>query len=155
MGRDASAVSAIMSRVKSANTAPELLLRAALTARGLRYRLHRGDIPGKPDIVFITAKVAVFVDGDYWHGNQWRLRGHKSLASQLGKVHNRGYWLAKIQKNMERDRRINLTLQKTGWKVVRIWESELKKSPEKAAARVEKVLLLRARPQPRRIPAGR
>ena len=145
MGRDASAVSSIMSRVKSADTAPELLLRAALTARGLRYRLHRGDIPGKPDIVFISAKVAVFVDGDYWHGNQWRLRGHKSLAGQMGKVHNRDYWLAKIMGNMERDRRINRILRKSGWKVIRIWESQLKKSPEKAANRVEKTLASRGR----------
>jgi DNA mismatch endonuclease (patch repair protein) len=150
MPRDPKIVSGVMARVKSQNTGPELALRKALTARGLRYRLHRADIHGKPDIVFISAKVAVFVDGDYWHGNQWRLRGHKSLAGQLSKVHNRRFWLAKIQRNMDRDRQTNSALRKAGWKVVRIWESRVNKSPDKAAERVVKAVAGRGggRPPP-------
>jgi len=133
-----------MAAVKSRDTTPEIALRKALFAMGLRYRLGGSSqgsaLPGKPDILFLSARVAVFVDGDYWHGNQWKLRGHKSLEEQLAGVSNRSYWLTKIKRNMERDRRVNANLKKAGWKVVRIWESAIMKSPERVAAKVAQVV---------------
>lgn len=129
-----------MRRVKGKDTAPEMTLRRALWRRGLRYRVHAADLPGKPDIVFRGDKVAVFVDGDFWHGNQWRLRGKASLADQMGTVHNTTYWTEKIERNMARDRRNDAALRRMGWKVIRIWESALKRSAARSAARVERAL---------------
>lgn len=140
MPRDKKIVSATMAKVKSRHTAPEIALRRALFAMGLRYRLGGRGLPGKPDIVFVAARVAVFVDGDYWHGNQWKLRGYESLEDQLEGVSNRGYWVAKIKRNMERDLRINAQLLQTGWKVARVWESAIMKSPEKEAAKVARMV---------------
>lgn len=125
-----------MKAVKSSGTAPEMAMRRILWNAGLRYRLHKKELPGKPDIVFTRAKVAVFVDGDFWHGNQWRLRGFKSLEDQLEKVGNRAYWENKIRKNIQRDRAVDTALRKAGWKVIRIWESQVKRNPARAAARV-------------------
>ena len=139
-----------MAKVKSRGTRPELTLRQALTALGLRYRLGGLGLPGKPDILFTKAKVAVFVDGDFWHGNQWKLRGHKSLEGQLGAVSNRDYWLAKIRRNMERDRRVSAQLKQAGWKVIRIWESSISKSPRKAAAKVAQAVALGKKNSPAR-----
>jgi len=139
-----------MAKVKSRGTGPELTLRQALTALGLRYRLGGLGLPGKPDILFTRAKVAVFVDGDFWHGNQWKLRGHKSLEGQLGAVSNRDYWLAKIRRNMERDRRVSAQLKQAGWKVIRIWESSISKSPPKAAAKVARAVALGKKSSPAR-----
>lgn len=136
--RDKAVVSKTMSAVKSANTAPEILLRKTLWRMGLRYRLHVKTLPGKPDIVFAKSKVAVFVDGDFWHGRQWRLRGFKSLAGQFDGVSNKPYWVGKITRNIARDRKVGSQLRKLGWRIVRIWESDLKKDVEKAGKRVRK-----------------
>ncbi len=91
----------------------------------------------------MSAKVAVFVDGDYWHGNQWRLRGFKSLDGQLRGVSNRSYWKKKIEGNMTRDRENTAKLKKAGWKVVRIWESDINKRPEWAAGKVARAVTCR------------
>ena len=125
-----------MAAVKSADTGPEIILRKELWSRGLRYRLHKASLPGKPDIVFTAARVAVFVDGDYWHGNQWKLRGFASMEEQLSTVRNRDYWEKKIKRNMDRDRKVNADLRKLGWKVVRLWESDILRRPDWAAGKV-------------------
>lgn len=130
--RDKAVVSKTMSAVKGADTAPEVLLRKTLWRMGLRYRLHVKTLPGKPDIVLAKSRVAVFVDGDFWHGRQWRLRGHKSLESQFNGVSNKSYWVEKITRNMARDREVGAQLRKLGWRVVRIWESDLRADVEKA-----------------------
>lgn len=127
-----------MSAVKSANTTPEVLLRKTLWRMGLRYRLNVKTLPGKPDIVFAKAKVALFVDGDFWHGRQWRLRGYKSLESQFDGVSNKPYWVEKIRRNIARDREVGGQLRKLGWRVVRVWESEIKKDVGKAVKQVLK-----------------
>ncbi|MBI5564224.1 MAG: DNA mismatch endonuclease Vsr [Chloroflexi bacterium] len=124
---EASTVSNKMKQVKSEDTAPEIALRQAVWARGLRYRLHGADLPGKPDIVLPRHKIAVFVDGDYWHGNQWRQRGFRSLEEQLEQVHNKEYWLKKIERNMVRDQRVVSELISDGWRVIRFWESDITK----------------------------
>lgn len=125
MPRDSKIVSKTMKAVKGADTKPEIKLRRGLFARGLRYRVHRKNLPGKPDIVFGPAMVAVFVDGDFWHGAQWKQRGFKSLDDQLDKVNNKKYWIEKIKRNMARDTENNGKLKKAGYKVIRIWESDI------------------------------
>lgn len=137
-------MTAAMRAVKSVQTGPELILRKALAARGARYRLHYAKAPGRPDIAFVSARVAVFVDGDYWHGNQWRLRGFASLDEQLENVANKEYWKRKIERNMARDRENDGKLRKSGWKVIRVWESDIKKDAEKAAAKIVRAVAARA-----------
>ncbi|MEN3313739.1 MAG: mismatch endonuclease, patch repair protein [Actinomycetota bacterium] len=128
------------------DTACELQLRRALWRLGLRYRVARRDLPGKPDIVFAAARVAVFVDGDFWHG--------RDLVARLAKLqagHNAPYWTAKIRRNVERDANNTELLQAAGWEVLRFWESELLADPV-AAARVVEAAVSRRR-QPRSGPA--
>ncbi len=116
-----------MRAVHSENTSPELALRKALWARGFRYRLHRKNLPGKPDLVFPSRKVALFIDGDYWHGRQWQKRGFASLEAQMGRVNNSEYWIKKISGNVARDKKTDRELRALGWVVIRVWESDLKK----------------------------
>lgn len=118
-------VSETMRRVKSKDTAPEMLLRKALTREGLRYRVAPSRIIGKPDIVFPSARVAVFVDGDFWHGNQWQRRGHASVAEQFRASETQEYWLRKLASNMSRDCRVTAELLRDGWTILRLWESDI------------------------------
>lgn len=123
--------SEIMSRIRGKNTKAELLFRKALSAvvypKGFRYRLHYKKIIGRPDIVFVKQKIAIFIDGDFWHG-----RGFSRGKSKLPKK----YWIPKIKENIRRDRRVNRILKKEGWKVIRIWESDMKKKMVKYIKRV-------------------
>lgn len=127
--------SALSSRIKSKNraahTSPELQLRRALSRLGAHYRLHSRDLSGRPDIVFRRAKVAVFVDGDFWHGRNWASRKRR-----LAKGTNPDYWVAKIQANRLRDRRHSASLKSLGWLVIRVWESEVGRDADGIAARI-------------------
>jgi DNA mismatch endonuclease, patch repair protein len=105
---------------RKTNTKPEILLRRALWHQGFRYNKNRADLPGRPDIVFWRARVIVFVDGDFWHGNNWI-----ELKAKLAKGHNPDYWIGKIEGNMQRDSELNRELCQAGWFVLRIWESEI------------------------------
>ena len=87
------------------------------------YRLHRESLPGKPDISFGRSQIAVFVDGAFWHGHS----GKKLPKS------NRGYWKAKIARNVERDRRTDVALESAGWHVIRLWDFEIERDPGAAA----------------------
>jgi DNA mismatch endonuclease (patch repair protein) len=118
-----------MSAIKSTNTSPELRLRRALWARGLRFRVHVKSLPGRPDIVFPRAKIAVFCDGDYWHGHNWALRGFMSLPEELATY--KPYWREKILGNVRRDEVNNQKLTELGWTVIRVWESEIKAATQK------------------------
>jgi DNA mismatch endonuclease, patch repair protein len=113
-----------MSAISNRDTKPELMLRSELHRRGLRYRV-RSRLFGNPDLVFPTAKIAVFVDGDYWHGNTWRLRGADSLEDYLSKRANGEFWLEKIRRNMARDETVTRQLSASGWTVIRLWESQI------------------------------
>lgn len=137
--RDPAVTSRIMSAVKSRDTEPELLLRSELHRRGLRYRLS-SKLPGKPDLVFSRAKVAVFVDGDMWHGHGWRERGFASMEEQFSNHRDPEFWIAKIQRNVARDQEVRLQLEALDWTVVRILESELRHDLVSAADKVEKVV---------------
>jgi DNA mismatch endonuclease, patch repair protein len=110
--------SAVMRRVKGKDTAPELLVRKALTRLGARYRLHRKDLPGKPDIVLPGRKLAVFVHGCFWHG-------HDCARGARVPKQNRDYWLAKVGRNRARDAKSRAALTDLGWRVETIWECEL------------------------------
>src|SRR5690606_26344398 len=101
---------------------------------GLRYRLHAKDVLGTPDIVIRRRRLAVFVDGDMWHGNAWRLRGLPNLASMF--PNRTEWWVAKIERNMQRDREVTERLRADGWTVVRIWESDVIADVHAAADRV-------------------
>ena len=111
-----------MSRIRSKNTSLEIEFRKLLWENGLgRYRIHY-NLPGKPDIVYVSKKIVIFLDGDFWHGYNWK---------KLGKVPPRKYWQKKIQKNIDRAKKYNKMLKKDGWKVIRFWEHEAKKNAEK------------------------
>lgn len=108
-----------MRRVKGKDTAPELRVRRVLTRMGVRYRLHRADLPGKPDIVMAGRKLAIFVHGCFWHGHGC------ARGSRVPKA-NRDYWLAKVGRNVSRDETHRAALQALGWRVLTLWECELK-----------------------------
>jgi DNA mismatch endonuclease, patch repair protein len=108
----------LMSRVKGRNTTPELIVRRMLFALGYRYRLHRKDLPGKPDIVFGPRKKAIFVHGCFWHG-------HNCRKGRLPKS-NATFWRLKIDTNKKRDRKRLRQLNALGWKVLVIWQCQLK-----------------------------
>lgn len=122
-----------MRRVRSRNTSCEVALRRELHRRGLRYSLKKR-LAGSPDIVFVQARVAVFVDGCFWHGCPEHCRRPSS---------NRAYWVKKIDRNMARDARVSTELAGDGWRVVRLWEHEVTASVRRAAARVERVVKAR------------
>lgn len=109
-----------MRKIRATNTKAEVQLRKALYALGYRYRINVKKLPGKPDIVFRKYKVAVFVDGEFWHGHNWAHRKKKLKA-------NRGFWIPKIERNMQRDQEVNQALHKAGWTVIRLWEQQVKK----------------------------
>lgn len=127
--------SEVMSLVRGRDTKPELALRRILSASlypaGYRYRLHPKSVPGKPDVAFMSQRVAVFVDGAFWHGYDF---------ANMGKKLPKKFWFPKIQRNMERDREINRKLLKAGWKVIRIWDHVLKKNPKRTLARIVSAL---------------
>ena len=117
------------------DTGPEIELRKALWRRGHRYRVHRGDLPGRPDIVFPRERLAVFCDGDFWHGKDWENRRLKLREGSNGE-----YWVAKIEANRERDAAQLRELRAGGWKVVRLWESEVKTNLERCVKLIEETL---------------
>lgn len=124
-------VSFNMSRIRNKDSEIELALRKELWSRGLRYRKNVKTVCGKPDIVFIGKKVAVFCDSEFWHGYEWTNR-KDAIKS------NRDFWLPKIERNMERDSEVNEALGKEGWTVLRFWGSEIRKNTKECADRIEK-----------------
>lgn len=115
--------SKIMSRIRGKNTKPELLLRKALWAKGVRYRLYN-KLPGKPDISIKKHKLAIFIDGEFWHGYNWSERKHTIK-------NNRRFWLPKIERNMQRDKEVNQQLYDLGYTVFRFWSKEIKTNLDK------------------------
>lgn len=111
--------SRIMRAVKSRDTAPEMLVRRIVHGLGYRYRLHRKDLPGKPDLVFPARCKVIFVHGCFWHGHDCK-RGARTPKT------NRDYWQAKIARNRERDVEHWEKLKETGWNVLVIWECEIR-----------------------------
>lgn len=110
-----------MSHIRFKDTKPEVLLRKALWKRGIRYRKNYVALPGKPDIALTRYKIAIFVDGDFWHA-----RGHQdSPGEQVAS--NKEYWQKKLRNNVERDKAVNDVLTEDGWLVLRFWSSDVMK----------------------------
>ncbi|MBX3217143.1 MAG: very short patch repair endonuclease [Labilithrix sp.] len=124
-----------MSRVRSANTDLEAVVRSGLHQRGLRFRKHLRSLPGSPDIVFGPAKVVVFVDGDFWHGYRFP-RWRHTLSP---------FWQDKIDVNRSRDKRNFARLRRQGWLVIRIWQHDVKRNLVQRLDDVERVVRRRRR----------
>lgn len=114
---DTKTKSAAMRAVKSANTAPELIVRKALHAAGYRFRLHRADLPGKPDIVLPKYRTCVFVNGCFWHQ-------HRGCKKAKRPSSNMDFWDQKLDRNVERDKENVRALEGLGWRVLVVWECE-------------------------------
>jgi DNA mismatch endonuclease (patch repair protein) len=110
-----------MTQVKSENTTPELVVRKLLFSMGYRYRIHRKDLPGKPDVVIPKYKLVVFIHGCFWHGCP------VCRHAQIRPVDNAEYWNKKLDKNKERDGKNKMELESNGWNVLIIWECETRK----------------------------
>ncbi len=134
-----------MSAIRSTNNKVETALRKRLHASGFRYRKYSSGLPGRPDIVFPTEKVAVFVDGDYWHCRVLVEEGLEVFRARL-KTGNKDYWLDKCQRRVVRDREITAALQAEGWLVLRLWESEVKKDLDAAVEQVASAVRARRSP---------
>ncbi len=118
-----------MSRIRSKNTKPELLLFKLLRKNGYKFKKH-SSLPGKPDIVFKDIKLAVFIDGEFWHGrkfDQWKVKLSR-------------FWLEKITENIRRDRKNTKLLKKNGWRVIRVWDKKLIKNPEKVLLKISEYI---------------
>ena len=110
-----------------------MALRRALWAKGYRYRLHVPSLPGKPDIVFTRQQLAIFCDGEFWHGYEWEAK-KATLKS------NRSYWIPKIERNIARDEDVNRRLSDSGWTVLRMWDFEILKDVDACIAKTEAAL---------------
>ena len=115
-----------MRRIRSKDTEPELVVRRLVYAMGYRYRLHRKDIPGKPDLVFLGRRKVIFIHGCFWHQ-------HSDCREGRPPKSNMDYWLPKLRRNQERDRAALVQLAATGWEALVIWECETKDSSALAA----------------------
>ena len=120
-----------MSKIRSINTKIEILVFRELRKRGVYFQKHYGKAIGNPDIALPRKKIAVFIDGDFWHGYQF-----KKLKKRLPKK----YWLAKIEGNIKRDKINRIRLRKLGWKVLRVWEHEIEKSPGKTLKKIKEFI---------------
>jgi len=118
--------SRVMSRIKGKNTKPELAVMAELRRRKIYFSTHASELPGRPDIVFRRIKLAVFVDGDFWHGWRFPLWEHKLSPK----------WQVKIAMTRQRDQRNFRKLRRDGWLVLRIWEHEIERSPQATVDRI-------------------
>ena len=124
--------SKIMSRIKSKNTSLELNFRKLLWKNRLRGFRNHYKLPGKPDIVFVSKKIVIFLDGDFWHGYNWK---------KLKKVPPRKYWQKKIQKNIDRAKKYNRLLKKEDWVVLRFWEHDVKNHSLKCIEKVKRIFI--------------
>ena len=124
-----------MQNIKCKDTRIEVLLRKALWNKGIKYRKNCRDLPGKPDIVITRYKIAIFCDGEFFHGKDWEL-----LRPRLEKGNNSEYWISKISRNRERDDEVNKQLLYQGWTVIRFWGSDIKKHTEDCVRVVEETI---------------
>ena len=119
-----------MQAVKATGSKIETTLAKALFARGHRYRKNNKTVYGKPDLTFKKLKIAAFVDSEFWHGKDWETRKHEHKSNQA-------FWLAKIERNIERDKEVNLHLLKDGWKILRFWGADIEKKLQNCIIKIE------------------
>ena len=121
-----------MSHVKLKNGTAETILAKRLWHMGFRYRKNYKKLPGSPDIAILKYHIAIFVDGEFWHGKDWENR-------KTGMKKNRKYWIEKIEENIARDKRVNAQLVALGWRVLRYWEKDVIKRSEDIAQEIVRV----------------
>ena len=122
-----------MQRVKSKDSEIEKILRNSLWNKGYRYRKNVKDVFGHPDIVFKSKKVAIFCDSEFWHGYDWERKKNEIKTRQ-------DFWIPKIERNMQRDKEVNMKLSEEGWTVLRFWGTEIKKQTENCVKEIEKCI---------------
>lgn len=128
--KTAEQISYNMKQVKNKGSKIEIMLMKELWARGLRYRKNVKNIYGKPDIVFLRKKIAVFCDSDFWHGYNWEERKNDFKS-------NREFWIPKIERNIERDKEVTEKLENDGWIVLRFWGHKIKNNLKDCADMIE------------------
>lgn len=121
-----------MQHIRSKNTEIECILRKALWKKGYRYRKHYTKIPGKPDIVLTKYKIAIFCDGEFFHGKNWEVQ-----RKRIEKSNNSTYWLKKIKRNIDRDEEVNKRLRAMGWVVLRFWGEDIRRNTGKCVQVIE------------------
>lgn len=122
-----------MSRIRGKNTKPEIILRKLLHREGFRFRLHAPDLPGKPDIVLKKYRTVIFVHGCFWHR-------HPGCAGATTPKTRTDFWLEKFEKTVERDKRKQRELEREGWRVMVVWECDLKSDPESVLSDIKERL---------------
>lgn len=125
-----------MQHIKASDTAIEVKFRKALWSKGYRYRKNYKELPGKPDIVLVKQKIAIFCDGEFFHGKDWEV-----LKPKLEKCNNGEYWKQKIARNIERDEEVNKQLLFLGWTVIRFWGKDIIKNTDECVRVVEETIL--------------
>lgn len=124
-----------MKNIKGQDTSIELILRSALWKKGYRYRKNYKKLVGKPDIVLIKYKIAIFCDSEFWHGKDWDV-----LKERLDKGSNPQYWIKKITRNMERDDAVNKKLRMLGWSVIRFWGKDIVRNTDECVKIIEEII---------------
>jgi DNA mismatch endonuclease (patch repair protein) len=120
---------------KATGTGPEKFLQRLLKKGNYRFQVNVSDLPGRPDVVFQREKIAIFCDGDFWHGRRW-----SSRRAKLSTGHNAEYWIRKIEMNMARDIRHRRQLRRAGWKVLKVWEGDLRENPSASLIKIQAAL---------------
>ncbi len=124
-----------MSRIKGKDTLIEVKLRHLLWNKGYRYRKNYKSLPGNPDIVLTKYKIAIFCDGEFFHGRNW-----EELREHLKNSNNSQFWISKIARNIDRDDEINKKLNAMGWTVLRFWGEDIKKHPDECVRVIEETI---------------
>ncbi|MBU5470560.1 very short patch repair endonuclease [Falcatimonas sp. MSJ-15] len=124
-----------MKHIRSSDTKIELILRKALWNKGYRYRKNVADLPGKPDIVLTKYKIAIFCDGEFFHGKDWG-----TLKEKLKSSNNSEFWIKKISRNIERDDEVDKKLSFNGYTVLRFWGNDIKCNPEQCVKTIEETI---------------
>ena len=128
--RSKSVISFNMSRIKSSGSEIEIILGKLMWSNGFRYRKQYKKLPGKPDFVLVKYRIAIFCDSSFWHG-------YKNMSTKLHHFKtNRDFWVPKIKRNIQRDKEVNRAIKKMGWRVIRFWDFQIKKSLDKCLKKI-------------------
>ena len=122
-----------MQAIRSSNTKAEILLAKALFSKGYRYRKNNKSVFGTPDLTFKKIKLAIFVDGEFWHGKDWENRKNNIET-------NKEYWIKKIENNIKRDTKVNDILSSQNWTVLRFWAKDIEKKLDYCVSKIENVI---------------
>jgi DNA mismatch endonuclease (patch repair protein) len=137
--REASMTSRVMAAIRGRDNKAEVKLRKELWRRGFRYRIHVRSVYGCPDIVFGRVRLAIFIDGDFWHARRLMEGGPEVLYASL-RTPRRDWWVTKLSRTVERDRRVTQALEEEGWTVIRVWESDVQRDLHRVAGQIASAL---------------